>query len=82
MVIISETQITAVQVKTPWGIESAVSFMNQSFVPTHSFRKLEEAIRTCRQDLDAGLFSIVVKNKEKALVCCPLPAEISQLVAV
>jgi len=81
MIIISQAQTQSVQIRTPWGIEPAVSFMNQFFVPTHSFRKLESAIRTCRQDLEAGLFSIVVQSREQAQVCCPLPREIAQVVS-
>jgi hypothetical protein len=79
MLIISKAHTRKVNLQTPWGIESALSYMNQHFIPTHSFGKMEEAIATCRRDLDAGLFSIVVRDRQEISVCCPLPPEIAKL---
>ena len=79
MLVIS--QVHKVQIQTPWGIESAVKFMDQHFVPTQQFSTLEDAIKACRRDLDAGMFSIVVKDKanQQALLCCPLPPELAKV---
>jgi hypothetical protein len=83
MLVISQIHTKKVQVRTPWGIEPAVKFMGQHFVPTQKFSTLEDAIKTCRRDLDAGMFSIVVKDKENQqfLLCCPLPAELAKVSA-
>ncbi len=83
MLVISKIHTKKVQVQTPWGIEPAVKFMDQHFVPTQNFAKLDDAIKACRRDLDAGLFSIVVKDKENQQValCCSLPAEVATLIS-
>lgn len=81
MVIISQAQVQPTKLQTPWGVELAVSFMNQHFVPTQIFYKQEEAVLACRRDLDAGLFSILVQGDQELVLCCPLPPEIATLAA-
>jgi hypothetical protein len=83
MLVISKIHTKKVQLQTPWGTESAVKFMGQHFIPTQKFANLDDAIKACRRDLDAGLFSIVVKDKEtqQAALCCSLPAEVATLSA-
>jgi len=80
MLVISKIHTRKVQIPTPWGTASGISFMNQYFVPTQEFAKMEDAIKACRRDLDAGILSIVVKDKEKqqAVLCCPVPAELTK----
>jgi hypothetical protein len=83
MVVISKIHTKKVQVLTPWGMEPAVNFMGQHFIPTQKFANLNDAIKACRRNLDAGVFSIVIKDKEtqQVMVCSPLPAELATLSA-
>jgi hypothetical protein len=74
--IISRAEMNTVTINTPWGQERAIYFHGKTFLPTHRFNSMAEAIATCRKDLDTGLFSIVVEEAEQIGVWCPIPEQI------
>jgi hypothetical protein len=78
MIIISAGSAPKVDMQTPWGKETGISYLGLSYLLTHTYRTMKEAIAACRKDLDAGLFSIVVENHDTKDISlwCPLPEQL------
>ena len=78
MIILKASANLEVEINTALGKEKGIKYLGWSFLMTNSYRSLQEAIAACRQDLDVGLFSIVVENictKDFSL-WCPIPTEL------
>ncbi|MEE3718205.1 hypothetical protein V2H45_15810 [Tumidithrix elongata RA019] len=73
MVVLSISEVKTVNLKTPLGSESGIRYLGQTYLSTSSCNGINEALQICRRDLDAGLFSIVVKECDRFSVWCPLP---------
>ncbi|AFY71001.1 hypothetical protein Pse7367_2746 [Thalassoporum mexicanum PCC 7367] len=78
MILISSTDVKHYDILTPRGIEIAIIYLGKTFLATDIYADLKAAILACRRDLDAGLFSIVVKGKDNYQIWCPLPIELEQ----
>jgi hypothetical protein len=75
MMLISLADYELVDIVTPWGIEQAIDYLGQLFLPIESYKNAEEAIAACRNDLEAGLFSIVVQEPNQVRIWCPIPRQ-------
>jgi hypothetical protein len=80
MILLSTTDVTKYDILTPRGIEIALSYLGKTFLATDIYADMKEAIMACRRDLDAGLFSIIVKDSDQGVyrIWCPLPVEVEQ----
>ncbi len=61
---------------TAAGILQVVQFQGKFYALRKAYRHLQEAIDTCRQDLDEGFCSIVVRHGDQAEVWAVLSREI------
>ncbi|CAN1212825.1 hypothetical protein TUMEXPCC7403_21650 [Tumidithrix helvetica PCC 7403] len=73
MIVLSLSEVKTVNLQTPLGSEAGIYYLGQTYLSTNYYRGINEAIQVCRRDLDAGLFSIVVKECDRFSVWCPLP---------
>lgn len=62
---------------TAAGILQVIQYQGKFYAIRKVFRQLQEAIDTCRQDLDEGFCSIVVRHGAQAEVWAVLSREIS-----
>jgi hypothetical protein len=78
MIILKDLTNLEVEFNTALGKEKGIYYLGWSFLMTNSYRNLQEAIAACRQDLDVGLFSIVVENirTQDFTLWCPIPQEL------
>ncbi|MEE3718206.1 hypothetical protein V2H45_15815 [Tumidithrix elongata RA019] len=60
-------------IQTPWGRERGICYLGQTFMPINVYKCVHEAILVCRQDLEAGLLSIVVVETNRFSVWWELP---------
>jgi hypothetical protein len=78
MILLSTADVKKYDILTPHGIEIALNYLGQTFLATDIYADAREAVLACRRDLDAGLFSIIVKEKGAYRIWCPLPTEVEQ----
>jgi len=78
MIILKDSSNLEVEVDTTWGRERGISYLGWFFLLTNTYASLKEAIAACRNDLDAGLLSIVVEDKSTKIftLWCPVPNEL------
>lgn len=69
MLILSRADVEAdLLVATSWGSEEAIRYRGQFYTLRRIFINFQEAVLTCRRDLEAGIFSIVVREDETVKV--------------
>jgi hypothetical protein len=78
MIVLEDSSNLEVELDTTWGRERAIRYLDCFFLLTNTYSSLKEAIAACRNDLDVGLFSIVVEDKGKKnfTLWCPVPNEL------
>ncbi len=52
-----------------------ISYLGQAFVPTNLKGAMKEIIPACRRDLDMGLMSMVVEEKDTCRIWASVPRE-------
>ncbi|MCA6574371.1 MAG: hypothetical protein IM537_15160 [Pseudanabaena sp. M57BS1SP1A06MG] len=65
MIILSSSEIQKINLLTPWGDEKGIYYLGKTFLPINFHPNLEEAIASCRRDLDEGMLSIVVDEGDR-----------------
>ncbi|PZO38714.1 MAG: hypothetical protein DCF19_16055 [Pseudanabaena frigida] len=65
MIILSLSDIQPTSFQTPWGREMGICYLGKTFLPIDVHSNQQEAIAACRQDLDAGMMSIVVDEGDR-----------------
>ncbi|WP_041698376.1 hypothetical protein [Thalassoporum mexicanum] len=73
--LISLTDYELVDIITPLGIEQAIDYLGQLFLPAETYKNSDDAINACRADLESGLFSIVVQEPNQVRIWCPIPRQ-------
>jgi hypothetical protein len=53
----------------------AISYLGQAFVPTNLKGGIKEVLPACRRDLDMGLISMVVEEKDTFRIWASVPKE-------
>jgi hypothetical protein len=78
MILLKDSSNLEVDLDTTWGRERAIHYLDWFFLLTNTYSSLKEAIAACRNDLDAGLMSIVVEDKgnKNYTLWCPVPNEL------
>ncbi len=57
---IDDTRLSALPTDPP-----IICYRNRQYAIRHAYAKLQDAVRRCREDLDQGLFSIVVCDQDR-----------------
>lgn len=52
-----------------------ISYLGQAFVPTNLKGEIKEVLPACRRDLDMGLMSMVVEEKDTFRIWASVPKE-------
>lgn len=65
MIILSLSEIQPINLPTPWGNEKGIYYLGKTFLPIDVHATQQAAIAACRQDLDAGMMSIVVDEGDR-----------------
>ena len=69
MLILSKADVESnLLVATSWGAEEAIRYRGQFFTLRRIFVNFQEAVLTCRRDLEAGILSIVVRDADNVKV--------------
>ena len=65
MIILSSSEIQTTNLLTPWGQEKGIHYLGKTFLPIDVHTSQQDAIAACRQDLDAGMVSIIVDEGDR-----------------
>lgn len=65
MIILSLSEVQQINLSTPWGDETGIHYLGKTFLPIDTQSTSQEMIATCRQDLLAGMISIVVDEGDR-----------------
>ncbi len=68
MIILSLSEIQLTNLPTPWGNEKGICYLGKTFLPISVHPNQKEAIAVCRQDLDAGMMTIVVDEGDRVSI--------------
>jgi hypothetical protein len=71
--IVALSELLTSDILTPSGKELSIDYLGYTFLPIYVYKSLQEAILACRQDLEAGLLSIVVTEAKRFSVWWHLP---------
>ncbi len=79
MIVIDLAEAQTITITLPWGEETSIKYLGQTFIPVQVHASLEEAINACRRDLDTGMMSIIVTDQYRTSLWWHLPSQTSPM---
>jgi hypothetical protein len=79
MIVINLADAHTVPISLPWGEETSIRYMGELFIPVQVHSSLDAAIAACRHDLDTGMMSIVVRDRDRASLWWHIPKQTSPM---
>ncbi len=76
MILNSLNEARSIVINTLTGKEKGIIFLGKTFVADQSYNSLDDAILSCRKDLDLGFAILIVPDANKFRVWVSVPNQI------
>ncbi len=76
MILNSLNQVRCIVIKTIFGTEKAIMYLDKIFVADKIYSSLNEAISGCRGEVDLGMAVLIVPDVNRFCVWLAIPEEL------
>jgi hypothetical protein len=73
--IVKLSETNSIEISVLGQKMQGISYLGQAFVPTNLKGAMKEVISVCRRDLDMGLMSMIVEEKDTCRIWASVPRE-------